>query len=112
AIPTGAARDKGAESGRGYGALQVFERLRNEILSLDLRPGQLIDEASLAARFHVSRSPVREALVRLAAEGLVDTVPNKGTVVTPLNFNEFPAFVDALDLIQRAIFRLAARNRT
>lgn len=100
------------ESVRGYGALQVFERLRNEILSLELRPGQLVDEASLAARFNVSRSPVREALVRLAAEGLVETVPNKGTVVTPLNFNEFPAFIDALDLIQRAIFRLAARNRT
>lgn len=106
------ARAARSEAGRGYGALQVFERLRSEILSLELRPGQLIDEASLAARFHVSRSPVREALVRLAAEGLVDTVPNKGTVVTPLNFNEFPAFIDALDLIQRAIFRLAARNRT
>lgn len=103
---------KTPESGRGYGALQVFERLRNEILSLELRPGQLIDEASLATRFHVSRSPVREALVRLASEGLVETVPNKGTVVTPLNFNEFPAFIDALDLIQRAIFRLAARHRT
>lgn len=110
---SGTAPARGAgEPGRGYGALQVFEKLRNEILSLELKPGQLIDEASLAARFHVSRSPVREALVRLASEGLVETVPNKGTVVTPLNFSEFPGFIDALDLIQRAIFRLAARNRT
>lgn len=100
------------ELARGFGALHVFERLRDEILSLELRPGQLIDEASLATRFEVSRSPVREALVRLAAEGLVETVPNKGTVVTPLNVNEFPAFIDALDLIQRAIMRLAARHRT
>jgi len=100
------------EPAHGYGAILVFERLRDEILSLELRPGQLIDESNLAERFRVSRSPVREALVRLAAEGLVQTVPNKGTVVAPLNLDEFPAYVDALDLIQRAVFRLAARHRT
>jgi DNA-binding GntR family transcriptional regulator len=101
-----------AERARGYGALHVFERLRDEILSLELRPGQLIDEASLAERFAVSRSPVREALVRLAADGLVQTFPNKGTIVSPLNIEEFPAYIDALDLVQRAVFRLAAIHRT
>ena len=60
----------------------------------------------------MSRSPVREALVRLASEGLVETFPNKGTIVTPLNIEEFPAYIDALDLIQRAVFRLAAMHRT
>ncbi|MEX0628128.1 MAG: GntR family transcriptional regulator, partial [Cucumibacter sp.] len=93
----------GTEPTRGYGAIHIFDRLRDEILSLHLRPGQLIDEASLAARFQVSRSPVREALVRLAAEGLVESFPNKGTIVTPLNVDEFPAFIDALELVQRAI---------
>jgi DNA-binding GntR family transcriptional regulator len=101
-----------SDRARGYGAIHVFERLRDEILSLELRPGQLIDEASLAERFAVSRSPVREALVRLAAEGLVQTFPNKGTIVSPLNIEEFPAYIDALDLIQRAVFRLAAMHRT
>lgn len=100
------------EPAHGFGAILVFERLRDEILSMQLRPGQLIDESNLAERFKVSRSPVREALVRLAAEGLVQTVPNKGTLVTPLNLDEFPSYVDALDLIQRAVFRLAARQRT
>jgi DNA-binding GntR family transcriptional regulator len=102
----------GNEPARGYGAIHVFDKLRDEILSLQLRPGQLIDEASLAERFAVSRSPVREALVRLAAEGLVVTFPNKGTIVTPLNIDEFPAFIDALDLIQRTVMRLAARHRS
>ena len=100
------------EPAHGFGAILVFERLRDEILSLELRPGQLIDESNLAERFKVSRSPVREALVRLAADGLVQTFPNKGTVVSPLNLDEFPAYVVALDLIQRAVFRLAARFRT
>ncbi len=101
-----------ADRARGYGALHVFERLRDEILSLELRPGQLIDEASLAERFAVSRSPVREALVRLAADGLVQNFPNKGTIARPLNIEEFPAYIDALDLVQRAVFRLAATHRT
>lgn len=107
-------RDKDglADHARGYGALHVYEQLRDEVLSLALRPGQLIDEASLAERFRVSRSPVREALVRLAADGLVETFPNKGTIVAPLNIEEFPAYIDALDLVQRAVFRLAALNRT
>ena len=100
------------EPAHGFGAILVFEQLRDEILSMELRPGQLIDETNLAERFKVSRSPVREALVRLAADGLVQTVPNKGTAVTPLNLDEFPAYVDALDLIQRAVFRLAARHHT
>jgi len=97
---------------RGFGALGVFEKLRNEILALQLEPDQLIDEASLAKRFDVSRSPIREALVRLASERLVKTLPNKGTIVAPLNLEDFPKYVDALDLIQRVVTRLAAVNRT
>jgi len=102
----------GNDHARGYGAIHVFEQLRDEILSLRLRPGQLVDEAGLAERFGVSRSPVREALVRLASEGLVETLPNKGTIVAPLSIEEFPAYIDALDLIQRATFRLAALHRS
>ena len=105
-------RASAAAGGRGYGALSIFEALRNEILSLELKPGAPIDEAGLAERFRVSRSPVREALVRLGAEGLVHTLPNKGTVVAPLNVEEFPRYIDALDLIQRAVTRLAAELRT
>ena len=54
------------EPAHGFGAILVFEQLRDEILSMELRPGQLIDETNLAERFKVSRSPVREALVRHA----------------------------------------------
>ncbi len=97
---------------RGFGALIVYETLRDEILSLAVEPGQLIDEASLAARFGVSRSPVREALVRLVSESLLQTLPNKGTIVAPLRIQEFPQYVDAMDLIQRSVTRLAADVRT
>ncbi len=72
----------------------------------------MIDENTVAKRFEVSRSPVREAFIRLAADGLILTLPNKNSQIAPLEINEFPHFIDALDLIQRAVTRLAAKNRT
>jgi DNA-binding GntR family transcriptional regulator len=97
---------------RGSGAQQVYEELRRDILCLKLRPSELLDEAGLSRRFGMSRSPVREALVRLSMEGLVVTLPNKSTLVAPLNIEEYPAYLDALHLIERVVARLAARHRT
>jgi DNA-binding GntR family transcriptional regulator len=99
------------KNARGFGAVTIYETLRDEILSLTLQPSELVDEASLAKRFSVSRSPVREALVRLVSESLLQTLPNKGTIVAPLRIEEFPQYVDALDLVQRSVTRLAARFR-
>lgn len=97
---------------RGFGAITIYESLRDEILSLEKEPGQLVDESSLASSFGVSRSPVREALVRLVSESLLQTLPNKGTIVAPMRIQEFPQYVDALDLLQRASTRLAAEVRS
>ncbi len=98
--------------GRGQGAVRVYEALREDILRLNIPPGELLDEVQIGRRFNLSRSPVREALIRLASEGLVKTLPNKSTLVAPLNLEEFPAYIDTLDLIQRATTRLAAQLRT
>ncbi|MFT5658452.1 MAG: DNA-binding GntR family transcriptional regulator [Gammaproteobacteria bacterium] len=105
------ANSKKQKNAKGFGAVKIYETLRDEIISLVLEPGQLIDETSLATRFNVSRSPVREALVRLVTESLLQTLPNKGTIVAPLRIEEFPQYVDALDLLQRSVTRLAAKNR-
>lgn len=99
------------KNAKGFGAVTIYETLRDEILSLTLEPSKLVDEAGLAKRFGVSRSPVREALVRLVSESLLQTLPNKGTIVAPLRIEEFPQYVDALDLVQRAVTRLAAKFR-
>jgi len=90
----------------------VYDALRTEILALTLPPGQLLDETSLAERFDLSRSPVREALIRLAAEELVVTLPNRSTIVAPIELANFPKYVDALDIAQRMTARLAAELRT
>ncbi|MDH4567298.1 GntR family transcriptional regulator [Pseudomonas sp. BN414] len=90
----------------------MYEELRKQILTLQLKPGAQLDEVSLAAQFGVSRSPVRDALARLISEGLVTILPNRTTLVTPFEIEEFPKYIAALDLTQRAVTRLAAINRT
>ena len=77
-----------------------------------LKPGQLLDETSLAERFGLSRSPVREALIRLAGEDLVVILPNRSTIVAPIEIASFPKYVEALDIAQRMNARLAATLRT
>lgn len=97
---------------RGQGALRVYSKLREDILRMELAPGELLDEVAIGKQFNLSRSPVREALIRLSAEGLIKTLPNKSTLVAPLNIAEFSQFIDALDLMQRVATRLAAKLRT
>jgi DNA-binding GntR family transcriptional regulator len=63
----------------------VAERLREAILDGTLRPGQRIMDAEVAAKMGISRSPVREALRQLEVDGLVRSIPNKGTSVRLLS---------------------------
>src|SRR4051794_41529775 len=69
------------ERGR-QAAPQVFERLRESILSLELTPGTTLSRTTLAAQFGVSSTPIRDALMRLEEEGLVDVFPQYATVVS------------------------------
>ncbi|SEK10997.1 transcriptional regulator, GntR family [Paraburkholderia diazotrophica] len=97
---------------RRHGGRYIYEELRKQILTLQLKPGAPLDEVSLAEQFGLSRSPVRDALARLISEGLVTILPNRTTLVTPFEIEEFPKYISALDLIQRAVTRLAAQHRT
>lgn len=62
----------------------VYEQLKARILSTDLAPGEPLVEERLAAQWGVSRTPLRAALARLERDGLVQTIPHRGTIVTPL----------------------------
>lgn len=96
---------------RGTGGLHVYQALRNEILQLKVKPGSALDEMSLSERFGLSRSPVREALIRLSGEGLVEILPNRSTIVAPIDVQKMPNYLDALDMMQRITHRLAAVQR-
>ncbi len=97
------------ERKRGSGAKMVYDLLRDEILDLVLAPGSPVDEVQLAERFKMSRTPIREALVRLAGEGLIDTLPNRSTMVSSIDFLNMHNFFDALVLMYRVTTRLAAQ---
>lgn len=68
-----------------HAAPQVFERLREMILSLELVPGTVLSRAELAGNFGISQTPVRDALMRLGEEGLVNIFPQHATVVSQIN---------------------------
>lgn len=95
---------------RGGAVDLIYASLREDILELRRAPGEVLDEAEIAAAFDMSRSPVREALVRLTAEGLAQTLKNRGAIVSRLDIEALPAYFDAQALLFRATARLAALN--
>ncbi|MCO6055573.1 GntR family transcriptional regulator [Pseudomonas sp. MOB-449] len=109
--PVSAPRAVGAKGKRGSNAASVYEQLRTEIISMELAPGTVLDEVSLSNRFKLSRSPVREAIIRLANDGLVTVLPNRSTIVSVLDFQGLRDLFDALELLQRLVTRQAAANR-
>src|SRR5436853_6408370 len=74
-----------ARQGRGGTVQRVQDVIRDAIVRLELPPGRFIDKAVLCARLGVSRFPVSEALGRLAAEGFVEVLPQRGTRVARID---------------------------
>lgn len=96
---------------KGHGRALAYDWLKRRIVSLELAPGSTIDEAALVEMLGVSRTPLREAMVRLAAEGLVELLPNRGARVAGMDLTQLHEHLDAFELMQRAATTLAARNR-
>lgn len=67
-------------------ANQVYESIRRSIVMLEMQPGAPIVEKSICSKLSVSRTPVREAIQRLAGEGLVNVIPHSGTYVSSISF--------------------------
>ncbi len=68
-----------------HAAPQVFEQLRAAIISMQLTPGTVLSRAQLAQQFGLSQTPIRDALIKLGEEGLVDIFPQHATVVRPID---------------------------
>jgi DNA-binding GntR family transcriptional regulator len=79
---------------------RVADALRAALIAGELRPGEVYSAPSLAARFGVSATPVREAMLDLAKEGLVDTVPNKGFRVTVVSDEQLDEYTHIRALIE------------
>jgi DNA-binding GntR family transcriptional regulator len=88
----------------------VYGRLRADILSCVLQPGAELRETTLAERFGVSTSPVRDALLRLEADGLISVFPRKGYRVTTLSANDITEVFLLRSIIEPAAAREAKRQ--
>ena len=77
----------------------VYQVLRTNIIKMKLRPAQQISENEISDALHISRTPVREAFIRLAEDGLLKITPQKRTVVSPISLQQ----ADQARFIRRAI---------
>jgi DNA-binding GntR family transcriptional regulator len=93
-------------------AERTLAALRGLILDGDLRPGTRLGEVELADRLGVSRTPVREALSRLAAEGLVEIVPNRGARVATWTVAELEGVFDLRASLEPQLTGFAAARAT
>jgi DNA-binding GntR family transcriptional regulator len=105
AVPAVAGRDGGGPALAPLGVRsrfrdQVAAALRAALIAGELRPGEVYSAPALAARFGVSATPVREAMLDLVREGLVDTMPNKGFRVTELSERQLDEYTQIWELIE------------
>jgi DNA-binding GntR family transcriptional regulator len=102
-------RSSGATAALDHRTLwqRVHDHLREEILASRLPPGTELQEVALSQELGVSRGPIREALGRLAAEGLVTVRPRRGAVVRALSANEFLEAYQVREALEVMAVRLA-----
>lgn len=101
-----------AEGGaRQSSGQKVYAVLREQILSMQLEANAELDEVQMSREMGFSRTPVREALIRLATDGLIVLAPNRGARVAPLDLDQVPQVLEALEIYERATTRWAALRR-
>lgn len=88
----------------------IFETLRKAIVSGDIKPGERLMEVSLADQMGVSRTPVREAIRRLEAEGLVTMIPRKGTHVSELSVKDIMDVLEVRAVLDKLATDLASKR--
>lgn len=99
-------------SRRESAATHIRQALRSEIIGMVRRPGDAVSEKAIATAFGVSRTPVREALLGLAEEGLVDIFPQSGTFVARIPLAGLPEAMLVRESLEATITRLAAHVAT
>ncbi len=91
---------------------QAYQDIREKIISLQLAPGDVIDEAALQDELGVGRTPIREALQRLALEKLVTIVPRRGMFVSEIGVTDLQRLFELRVPLEDLAARLAARRGT
>lgn len=91
---------------------QAYRQLEEMIVTLQLSPGNILSEYALAEQLRIGRTPIREALQRLAHEGLVVILPRKGILVSDTNPRKQLLVLEVRRELERLLSRAGARRRT
>lgn len=91
---------------------QAYDEIKRRIITLELQPGQRLDDYELSVELEFSRTPVRESIFRLGAEGLVDIRSNAGFIVRPLDLLDIASLFEAHIVVAKAVATLAAKRVT
>ena len=91
---------------------RAYRRLEEMIVTLQIPPGQVISESELAQRLDIGRTPVREALQRLAREGLVTIMPRRGILVTEFEVRHQLKLLELRRPLESLLVRCSARRAT
>jgi DNA-binding GntR family transcriptional regulator len=89
---------------------RAYYRIREQIVTLELAPGSVIDERDLIERLGLSRMPIRQALRRLARERLVDVYARRGTLVAPVNVRDLGGLAELRRELESFAARMAAER--
>lgn len=93
-------------------AEKAYERLEEMIITSQLRPGSVVSEAGLSKQLGMGRTPVREALQRLAREHLVRILPQRGIVVSEIDVKNYLRALEVRRVLERHMSRCAAQRAT
>lgn len=85
----------------------AYERIKDSIIICELAPGEEVSEAQLSSRFGLGKAPIRNALARLAQEGLVRAFPRSGYVITPLTISDIKDVFELRILLEKTAARMA-----
>jgi DNA-binding GntR family transcriptional regulator len=91
-------------------AEQAYRLLEEQLVTLKLAPGELIAEKDLMDKAGIGRTPVREAIQKLSAEGLLQVLPRKGLMVTPLRRSDLTRIIEARRVLERLMVVKAAER--
>lgn len=91
---------------------QAYRLIEEQIVTLQLKPGDVLSEQMLSATFEIGRTPIREALQRLAREGLVTILPRKGILVSDINPRSQLLVLEVRREIERLLSRAGAERAT
>lgn len=90
---------------------KAYNKLFHEIVDGDLAPGTILAEVEQSTRLGVSRTPLREALSRLIADGLVESAPGRGVIVTEVSLENITELYEVREALEEQAARLAAQRR-